>query len=112
MLVSGVQDVGNDPNHVRILHEMLEELDDEELKQKAEEIGIVRVFQEERARVLQKLRESDPEHWERFAESQIMATKNRMGPAAEGGENGEAVKAEGKREEQENRGDDEAVVVD
>ncbi|KAB5525712.1 hypothetical protein GE09DRAFT_1229495 [Coniochaeta sp. 2T2.1] len=114
LLFSGVQDVGNDPNHVRILHEMLEELDDEVLKQKAEEIGVVRVFQEERGRVLEKLKESDPEHWERFAESQIMASKNRM----EGGKLlltqgvGDRDVVKGGGDEPGNAGVDEAVVVD
>jgi len=78
LLLSGIDDVGNDPNHVRILHEMLDELGDEGLRRKAEEIGVVRVFKEERHTLLEKLKESDPEHWERFQESQIMATKNRM----------------------------------
>ncbi|OIW23596.1 RNI-like protein [Coniochaeta ligniaria NRRL 30616] len=107
LLASGIEDVGNDPNHVRILHEMLDELDDEGLRKKAEEIGVVRVFQEERATVLEKLKESDPEHWERFAESQLMASKNRMN-----GEQDGKVVGEGKGEGDAERGVDEAVVVD
>lgn len=76
MLLSGVEMVGADPNHVRLLHEMLDDIADEDLRQKEREIGVVRVFQEYRVEVLKKLKEADPEYWERFAESQIMATKN------------------------------------
>lgn len=76
MLLSGVEMVGADPNHVRILHEMLDDIGDEELMRKEREIGVVRVFQEYREEVLRRLKEADPEHWERFAESQIMASKN------------------------------------
>lgn len=107
LLLSGIEDVGNDPNHVRILHEMLDELDDDELRRKAEEVGVVRVFQEERDTVLEKLKESDPEHWERFAESQLMASKNRMN----GGEQDGKV-IEGRIQEVAERGVDEAIVVD
>lgn len=108
LLLSGIEDVGNDPNHVRILHEMLDELDDDELRKKAEEIGVVRVFQEERDTVLEKLKASDPEHWERFAESQLMASKNRMN----GGERRDGKVVEGKVVGDVERGVDEAVVVD
>ncbi len=107
LLLSGIEDVGNDPNHVRILHEMLDELDDDALRQKAEEIGVVRVFQEDRGRVLEKLKESDPEHWERFAESQLMASKNRMNGGEQHRKEDDGVKTEGEEQEV-----DEAVVVD
>lgn len=103
MLLSGIEAVGNDPNHVRFLHEMLDELDDDELRKKAEEIGVVRVFQEERERVLEKMKQSDPEHWERFAESQIMASKNRM--------DGE-VKLQEEEDGDGQKGEDKAVIVD
>lgn len=97
MLLSGLEMVGADKNHVRMLHEMLDDIGDEDLLQKAEEIGVVRVFQEHRDEVLGKLKEADPEHWERFAESQIMASKN-----------------VGKMERNENEaaGDGESAVVD
>lgn len=108
LLLSGIEDVGNDPNHVRVLHEMLDELDDEELRRKADEIGVVRVFKEDRDTVLEKLKESDPEHWERFAESQIMASKNRMNDDGEG-----EGAAAGKGEGSEGKGVvDEGAVVD
>jgi hypothetical protein len=89
--------VGADKNHVRLLHEMLDDIGDEELLQKAKEIGVVRVFREHREEVLRKLKEADPEHWERFAESQIMASKN-------------VGKAE--RNENDVVGDSESAVVD
>jgi hypothetical protein len=97
-LLAAIDDVGSDPNHVRLLHELLDELEDaDELRRKAAEVGVVRVFKEERATVLEKMKQSDPEHWERFAESQEMASKNRMngggGQNTEGGAAGKAAAA-------------------
>ncbi|KAH6627124.1 hypothetical protein B0J18DRAFT_364786 [Chaetomium sp. MPI-SDFR-AT-0129] len=75
LLTSGVEMVGNDPKHVRILHEMLEECG-EELKKEAEVKGVVEVFTTRREEVLRRLREVDPVYWERFVESQEMARAN------------------------------------
>lgn len=72
----GVDLVSADPKHARVLHEMLVELGDEDLLQKADEMGAAYVFQEDKDHVLRRLREADPEHWERFTESQEMARKN------------------------------------
>ncbi|KAK3996761.1 hypothetical protein QBC44DRAFT_137992 [Cladorrhinum sp. PSN332] len=76
LLTSGVEEVGADPNHKRLLHELLDEMNDEELKKEAEEKGIVEVFQERKGDILQRLKESDPVHWDAFVESQVMARKN------------------------------------
>ena len=86
-LLSGVEMVGADPNHARILHELLDELGDESLVREAKEKGVVRVFQERKEDVLRMLREADPTHWEAFVESQEMARKN----VEVGGDNGSAV---------------------
>lgn len=76
LLTSGVEEVGADPNHKRLLHELLEELGDEELKKEAEERGAVKVFQERKGDILQRLKESDPAHWDSFVESQVLARRN------------------------------------
>jgi hypothetical protein len=76
LLASGVEMVGADPNHARLLHELLEELGDEELNAEAREKGVVSVFKERRLDVLRRLRASDPAHWDRFVESQEMARAN------------------------------------
>lgn len=89
-LLSGIELVGRDPNHVRMLHELLDELDDEGLRKEVGEKGVVKVFQERKGEIIRKLREADPAHWDRFVESQVMARKNvKLGEgldAVEGGE--------------------------
>ncbi|KAK0708772.1 hypothetical protein B0T21DRAFT_416167 [Apiosordaria backusii] len=76
LLSSGVEEVGADPNHARLLHELLDEMGDADLKKQAEERGVVQVFQERRQDILKRLREADPQHWDSFVESQVMARKN------------------------------------
>ncbi|KAJ4302367.1 Microtubules assembly and stabilization protein [Collariella sp. IMI 366227] len=76
LLASGVEMVGADPNHARLLHELMEELRDEEVMREVGERGAVEVFKERREEVLGRLREADPVYWERFVESQEMARKN------------------------------------
>jgi len=95
-VLSGVEEIGADPNHSRVLHELLDEVNDDKLKEKVGEKGIVRVFQEDREQIIGSLRAADPEHWERFIESQKMARANVLAdadgrgpsnaPAAQGGD--------------------------
>ncbi|KAJ9141663.1 MAP protein 1 [Pleurostoma richardsiae] len=75
-MLLGVEEISANPNHARVLQEMLDELGDEELLAKCEEKGALRVYKEDKDEVLRKLREADPEHWERFIESQKMARAN------------------------------------
>ncbi|KAK0720871.1 hypothetical protein B0H67DRAFT_206201 [Lasiosphaeris hirsuta] len=76
-LLEGVEMVGADPKHVRLLHELLEDLGDEGFKQEAKEVGIVNVFQHHRKEIWEKLREcNNPMEWDRFVESQEMARAN------------------------------------
>ncbi|KAL2128104.1 hypothetical protein VTI74DRAFT_9734 [Chaetomium olivicolor] len=76
LLTSGVEMVGADPNHVRLLHELLEELGDEELNTEVAQRGAVDVFKTRKEEVLERLKASDPVYWDRFVESQEMARKN------------------------------------
>ncbi|KAK2040266.1 cell wall biogenesis protein Mhp1 [Colletotrichum somersetense] len=84
-LLSGVLEVGLDPKHMAMLHQMIEEVDDPELTRKVEEKGIMRVFNEDRDQVREGLRALDPSHWDRFVESQEKARGNvkAAGPADE-----------------------------
>ena len=66
----------DDQNHVRLLNEMLEDLNDEDLNKKAEEIGVVDTFKTEKHRVFKLLREENADHWDTFVESQEKAMKN------------------------------------
>lgn len=75
-LLSGIELVGRDPNHVRMLHELLDELNDDGLRKEVEEKGVVKLFQERKGEIIRRLREADPVHWDRFVESQVMARKN------------------------------------
>jgi len=75
-VLSGVEEISADPDHSRVLHELIDEVNDDELKKKVGEKGIVRVFQEDREQIVESLRAADPEHWERFIESQKMARAN------------------------------------
>lgn len=76
LLTSGLEMVGADPNHARMLHDLLEELGDEELDAEVREKGVVAVFKERRAEIRARLRAADPAHWDRFVESQEMARAN------------------------------------
>jgi hypothetical protein len=51
-------------------------LNSDELKSKAKEHGVLRVFEEDKDKIVQRLKEMDPEQWELFVESQEMARKN------------------------------------
>lgn len=92
---AGVGGVGSDPNHVRLLHELVEEVDDPELNKQIERDGIVTVFRDHRERIRDKLRSADPEHWERFEESQRMARANVNVPSEAGGKGQQASKESG-----------------
>lgn len=80
LLNCGVEMIGADPNHARLLHELFDELDDDEYTKMVEERGAVEVFIENKEDVVRKLREVDPAHWDRFVESQEMARKNVEAP--------------------------------
>ncbi|KAA8634215.1 hypothetical protein SMACR_05558 [Sordaria macrospora] len=80
LLNCGVEMIGADPNHARLLHELFDELDDDEYTKMVEERGAVAVFIENKEDVVRKLRDADPVHWDRFVESQEMARKNVEAP--------------------------------
>ncbi|KLU86342.1 hypothetical protein MAPG_05356 [Magnaporthiopsis poae ATCC 64411] len=86
--------VGSDPNHVRLLHELVEEVDDPELNKQIERDGVVSVFRDHRERIRDRLRSADPEHWERFEESQRMARANVNVPSEAAGKGQQAPKEE------------------
>lgn len=75
-LLSGVLEVGLDPKHTAMLHQMIEEIDEPDLTRKVEQKGIMRVFNEDRDQVREGLRALDPMHWDRFVESQEKARGN------------------------------------
>ncbi|KAF7550536.1 hypothetical protein G7Z17_g5651 [Cylindrodendrum hubeiense] len=79
-LLNTIDDIGSDPKHVQMLSELAEDLGGE-LLEKVKEKGPVRAFKEHRDIALKNMEESDPEHWERFAEAQHKARANITVPA-------------------------------
>ncbi|KAL1899799.1 Microtubules assembly and stabilization protein [Sporothrix stenoceras] len=77
-LLSGVDEIGSDPQHNHVLYELINEINDANINKKLAEKGIVRLFKEDREEMLQILKEQDPEHWDRFIESQEKARANKM----------------------------------
>lgn len=76
VLLASLDEMERDPNHVRMLRDMIGDLNDPVLDEKLGEKGPVRVFREDGGRVVEALRAVDPEHWERFREAQVMAREN------------------------------------
>ena len=110
LLTLGVEMVGADPNHARMLHELLDELGDEDMKREVEVKGVVPVFKERKEEILERLRAADPAHWDRFVESQVMARAN-VNVEGEGAATG-AVVTGGAGAGEEAVVDEEAVVVE
>lgn len=75
-ILASLDEMELDPNHVRMLHELIGDLHDPVLDDLVAEKGAVRVFREDGARVMRALQAVDPEYWERFRESQVMAREN------------------------------------
>lgn len=76
LLSRGLEMVKSSPQHVRMLHELLDELGDEGLLREARQKSIDSVFREHRDEIIEKMRAADPAHWDRFTESQVMASAN------------------------------------
>lgn len=79
-LLNTIDDIGSDPKHVRMLFELAEDVGGE-LLEKVKEKGAVRAFKEHGDLAWRNMEESDPEHWERFAEAQHKARANITVPA-------------------------------
>lgn len=80
-LLNTIDDIGSDPKHVRMLHEMAEDLGGEILEL-ANEKGALRAFREHKELAFRSMEESDPDHWARFVESQQKAQANITVPSA------------------------------
>ena len=84
-LLSGIDEIGSDPDHNHVLYELINEINDPGINKKLAEKGIVRLFKEDREEMLEILKEQDPEHWDRFIESQEKARANLKIELGEGG---------------------------
>ncbi|KJZ78704.1 hypothetical protein HIM_02095 [Hirsutella minnesotensis 3608] len=74
-LLSLIDDIGAHPKHAQMLEDLAEDLGGEMLE-KVKEKGVVRAFQEDKDILFRRMKESDPDHWERFVESQHKARAN------------------------------------
>jgi hypothetical protein len=74
-LISTIDDIVADPKHSQMLVELAEDIGGE-LLEKVKERGAVRTFKEDRDIVFRSMRDSDPEHWNRFLEAQHKARAN------------------------------------
>lgn len=78
LLTGAESEIGNDPDHERLIEHMLEDLgvDAEDIRKKVEEKGAIRTFQEERNEILKRMRDKDPVQWDRFIEAQEKTRAN------------------------------------
>lgn len=74
-ILGTIDDIGADPNHVRMLSDLAEDIGGE-LLERVKEKGAIRAFKENKDVLYKYMRESDPEHWDRFVESQQRAREN------------------------------------
>ncbi|KAM4066001.1 cell wall biogenesis protein [Hirsutella rhossiliensis] len=89
-LLNTIDDIGAHPKHAQMLEELAEDLGGEMLD-KVKEKGAVRAFKEDKEVLFRSMKESDPDHWERFVESQHKARANiRVSSSERAGEAGPA----------------------
>jgi hypothetical protein len=81
-LLSTLDDVENDPNHVRVLGDLAEDVGGEFLEL-AKQKGTVQAFKDHKDILFAALKNSDPEYWESFVEAQGKARANINVPGAE-----------------------------
>ncbi|KAI6782027.1 HMG2-induced ER-remodeling protein-like protein [Emericellopsis cladophorae] len=74
-LLTTIDDIGSDPKHVQLLTGLADDIGGE-LLEAVKEKGPTRVFKEDREMVLRCMKEADPEHYDRFVESQKTARAN------------------------------------
>ncbi|KAI5860077.1 RNI-like protein [Durotheca rogersii] len=77
-LLMSPEEIGNDPNHLKVITSMMDEImgGDEQIKKDIQEKGPIRAFQEHREDIIKRLREEDLQYWEKFVESQEKARAN------------------------------------
>ena len=90
LLSESMDDVSRNPTHVRLLHEMLEDLGPEVAALVGRK-GVVRTITEDRPVVLERIREADPVNWRLFIESQEKARANLGVRGGDGGGDGKGV---------------------
>ncbi|KAJ6784743.1 hypothetical protein PWT90_08793 [Aphanocladium album] len=77
-LVASIDDIGTDPQHVRMLTELAEDVGGD-FWQEVQAKGVIQAYKDNREGLLTTMKMSDPDgaQWERFVESQNKALANR-----------------------------------
>ncbi|KAI0179356.1 RNI-like protein [Hypoxylon sp. FL1284] len=77
-LLTGSEEVRNDPDHVKLIEGVMEDLfkDDGQVQKDMKEMDPICAFQKYREEIVKRLRDEDPSYWENFVESQEKARAN------------------------------------
>lgn len=77
-LLTSAEEIGKNPSHVTVVTSIMDELmgGDEQTKKDIQEKGPIRAFQQHREEIVKRLREEDPQYWEKFVEAQEKARAN------------------------------------
>ncbi|KAI1631702.1 hypothetical protein F4809DRAFT_149735 [Biscogniauxia mediterranea] len=77
-ILNSIEELGDDPSHVRMITQLMDDLaeDDEQIKKIIEEKGQIKAFEEDKEGIWRRLRDKDPQYWDRFLESQEKARAN------------------------------------
>lgn len=96
-LLASPEDICNDPAQVQLIRGLLEEVaeDNDAVRRKIDEKGVIQTFQEEREQIITLIRDSDPDHWAKFIESQEITRANAK-VGADGSAEGSAVEEKAK----------------
>ncbi|KAI5927447.1 hypothetical protein F4810DRAFT_366926 [Camillea tinctor] len=77
-ILNSIEELGDDPSHVRMITQLMDDLaeDDEQIKKIIEEKGQIKAFEGDKESIWKRLRDKDPQYWDRFLESQEKARAN------------------------------------
>lgn len=77
-LLTSSELIRNDPDQLRLISSMMDELmeEDDPIRKDVQAHGYVQAFQQNKQEIVKRLREADPQYWETFVESQEKARAN------------------------------------
>ncbi|KAI0471349.1 RNI-like protein [Xylaria cf. heliscus] len=72
------EEISNNPDHVKLVTSLMEDVmeDNEEIRKRVEEKGMIKAFEENKEDIWKLLRDKDPAYWNVFLESQEKARAN------------------------------------
>ncbi|KAI1344903.1 hypothetical protein F5Y15DRAFT_410592 [Xylariaceae sp. FL0016] len=77
-ILNSFEELGDEPSLARMISGLMEDLmeDDEEIRKRVEQLGAVRAFEADKDGIWKRLRDKDPQYWDRFLDSQKKARAN------------------------------------